>query len=155
MFFAPSSLESFFRKEKRKQGRRQLQLLEYSEEQHHVRVCAPSSFPSLAPSFPGNHGPWCKYTEISMTSFAAIQARSTKKQQSLVGAPFADPQWPPHYPAQPLSSAPPWLLRDCNNSSLCQQGIFLNVFLPAGRQKPPVFFPGRFLFYYYCYFSSR
>lgn len=51
------------------------------------------------------------------------------------GFPFLQtPSSPPQCPAQPLSSAPPRLLRDCNNSSLCQQGIFLNVFLPAGRQ---------------------
>lgn len=29
--------------------------------------------------------------------------------------------------------------------------MFLNLFLPVGRQKSPLFFPGRFLFYY-CYF---
>lgn len=110
-------------------------------------MCVPSRFPSLAPSFPENHRLWYKHTEPSMTNFAAIKARSTKKQQSLVGTPFAVPQQPPHSPAQLLSSAPPQLLKDCNNSSLCQQGIFLNAFLPAGRQKPPLFFPGRFLFF--------
>lgn len=118
MVLAASSLETFFRKEKRKQrtshshaanSRKQDQMLQDSLKsskswQHsaqQTRAWVPSSSPILAPSptrnnLPRQHRPGCKHTELSepreqYCCKLGQEHGPTKKQQSMVRDPFRQP----------------------------------------------------------------